>query len=403
MDLEQFILFNPVTGSPKEIPEGAGNYFIVLKDGHSLPDVGLPVVMAKYRGMDIVYTGVAGSSSGLRRRITWAHFGDNAGRSTLRLTLGVLMGFKPIPRDVSNPHNGHTRFLPEEEKRLTDWMKDNLQVYYFPNDDYEAVEEELIASLNPPLNLMKNYNPVNSELRSHISYLRSQVEYIEPRRTSRKIDVLQDMLSAPESLLDDPEGKFLNLAKYLMNTFQIKKGDKLYWMTDIEFYIYTDSHRDIITYPRNCEAGRWFFHASGVDISFKSKVELKEHPKKHQLMPYLTKDAVFGGILIRGIVRDFDGAPIDGPMKVCDELFDQFNAFYPPADFPLIVPAKESRNAQVIPDKDGRVGLKDNAIEKVKSIRYNYSGIDGMHFKEGDLEEGYRKFLKAMYRFKAVL
>ena len=247
MDLEQFILFNPVTASPKEIPEGAGNYFVVLKDGHSLPDVGLPVVMDKFHGMDIVYTGVAGASSGLRRRITWAHFGDNAGRSTLRLTLGVLMGFKPIPRDVSNPHNGHTRFRPEEEKRLTDWMKDNLLVYFFPKDDYEAVEEELIASLNPPLNLMKNYNPVNSELRSHISYLRSQVEYFEPRRTRREIDVLQDMLSAPESLLDDPEGKFLNLAKYLMNTFQIKKGDNRYWMTDIEFYIYTDSHRDIIT------------------------------------------------------------------------------------------------------------------------------------------------------------
>lgn len=40
MDLEKFILFNPVTGSPKDIPEGAGNYFVVLKEGHSLPDVG---------------------------------------------------------------------------------------------------------------------------------------------------------------------------------------------------------------------------------------------------------------------------------------------------------------------------------------------------------------------------
>ena len=195
MDLEKFILFNPVTGSPKEIPEGAGNYFVVLKEGHSLPDVGLPVVMAKFRWMDIVYTGVAGPSSGLRRRITWAHFGDNAGRSTLRLTLGVLMGFKPIPRDVSNPHNGHTRFLPEEEKRLTDWMKDNLLVYFFPNDDYEAVEEELIASLNPPLNLMKNHNPVNSELRSHISYLRSLVQYDSPATSLTQAEL---QLSAPD-------------------------------------------------------------------------------------------------------------------------------------------------------------------------------------------------------------
>ena len=47
MDLEQFILFNPVTGSPKEIPEGAGNYFVGRQEGHAWPDVGLPAGMAK--------------------------------------------------------------------------------------------------------------------------------------------------------------------------------------------------------------------------------------------------------------------------------------------------------------------------------------------------------------------
>jgi len=94
-----------------------------------LPDVGHPVQMAKFRGMDILYTGVAGPSSGLRRRITWAHFGNNAGRSTLRLSLGVLLGFTPIPRDAGKPFNGHVRFCPDEETRLTTWMKDNLLVF----------------------------------------------------------------------------------------------------------------------------------------------------------------------------------------------------------------------------------------------------------------------------------
>ena len=404
MDFDAFILYDPVSGSPKEIPIGAGNYFVVLKEGCSLPDVGIPVKMAKFRGMDIIYTGVAGASSGLRKRITWAHFGDNAGRSTLRLSLGVLMGFKPIPRDASNPNNGHTRFVPDEEDRLTDWMKGKLLVYFFPNDDCEAMEEELIATLNPPLNLMKNYNPVNRELRTQISYLRSQVQFSEPEQTYSRKKKLLSLLSAPECLVNAPEREFEELARSLMNDFQIKKGDKRYWMTDIEFYVYTDSHRDIITYPRNCEAGRWFFHPSGVDITFKSKVDLKEHPKKHQLMPFLTKDAVFGGILIRGIIPASEGASsIDGPMKVCDELFDQFDAFAMPDDFPRIVAAKESRGVQATPDKKGRYGLKDNAIEKVKSIRYNYSGIDENHFKEGDLEAGYNDYVKAEYHFKAVL
>lgn len=218
------------------------------------------------------------------------------------------------------------------------------------------------------------------------------------------IDELRSKLAAPCDLLVDPVNKFKELAFALLNDFQIQKGDNRYWMTEIEFYIYTDSHRDIITYPRNCEAGMWFFHASGVDISFKSKVDLKEHPKKHQMMPFLTKDAEFGGILIRGIVME--GNPSinpDGPFKVCDELFDQFNAFDLPDVFPIIVSAKESRGVQAIPDEDGRYGLKDNAVEKVKSIRYNYSGFDENHFKDGDLEAEYSKYLKAKYRFKAVL
>ena len=173
MDLDRFILYNPVTGSPQEIPTGAGNYIVVFREGCGLPDVRLSVQMAKFCGMDILYTGVAGPSSGLRRRITWAHFGNNAGRSTLRLSLGVLMGFMPIPRDSKNPGNGHVRFCPDEETRLTTWMKDNLLVYYFPNDSYEKAEDELIATLNPPLNLSKNANPVNSEIRALISQRRS--------------------------------------------------------------------------------------------------------------------------------------------------------------------------------------------------------------------------------------
>ena len=150
MDLNSFILYDPTSSNPLHIPTGAGNYIVIFRVGRGLPDTGLPVQMAKFRGMDILYTGVAGPSSGLRRRIIWGHFGNNAGRSTLRLSLGVLFGFTPIPRDAGKPFNGHTRFCPDEEARLTAWMKDNLLVYYFPNDDYEEMENELIATLNPP-------------------------------------------------------------------------------------------------------------------------------------------------------------------------------------------------------------------------------------------------------------
>ena len=173
MTLNDFISFDPSRDRPQEIPTGAGNYIVLLRDGRSLPDTGFPVQMARFQGKDVIYTGVAGPSSGLRRRITWAHLGNNAGRSTLRLSIGVLLGFKPIPRDAKKPWNGHVRFCAEDEASLTEWMKENLLFYFFPNDGYEALENELIATLNPPLNLSKNFNPVNCEIRAHVSELRS--------------------------------------------------------------------------------------------------------------------------------------------------------------------------------------------------------------------------------------
>lgn len=59
-------------------------------------------------------------------------------------------------------------------------------------------------------------------------------------------------------------------------------------MTDIEFYLYTSSHKDIITYPRNSEAGQCFFHSSGVDISFESNVDTKvmKRTQKKKSMPH---------------------------------------------------------------------------------------------------------------------
>ena len=217
------------------------------------------------------------------------------------------------------------------------------------------------------------------------------------------IKELEDKLSDPKTLISTRDKEFANLAKSLMRNFQIKKGNnQLYWITDIEYYIYTDSHRDIITYPRNCEAGRWFFHASGVDISFKSKVSIEQHPKSKKRMPYLDKTAVFGGILIRGII-DSDGAlPISGPMKVCDALFDQFNAFDAPDNFPQIEEATIPRNVQVACDEEGRYGLNREPEKKVKSILYNYSGIDESYITRPELITKYGEYLDARYRYRVV-
>lgn len=118
------------------------------------------------------------------------------------------------------------------------------------------------------------------------------------------------------------DGKFLNAdnlndcAKRLMCEYSIVKGDSYYQIGEIEFYYYSPNHKDIITYPRHCFQGLWFFHSSGVDLTIQSS-ESGMNPS-------------FGGILIRSIIKyDKEGnfmKAICGPQKSVYELFDYLNA-----------------------------------------------------------------------------
>ena len=136
---------------------------------------------------------------------------------------------------------------------------------------------------------------------------------------------------------------FDELANMLMNHFIIAKGDDKYEFVEIEFYLFTPEHQDVITYPRKIvesknpysgkkeeklmpmEAGQWFFHQSGVDITFKCD------------------ETRFGGILVRGIRRTSDSKIITGPLKCVYHLWDEFNAFTPSLqEYPIIIPTDTS-------------------------------------------------------------
>ena len=120
-----------------------------------------------------------------------------------------------------------------------------------------------------------------------------------------------------------------------MNLCSIHKGDKEYEIVDIEFYMYNSQHPDVITYPRVMEMGRWFFHSSGVDLTFQS-----------------TPDR-FGGILIRGIRNvddDNDNNQILGPQRCVNALWDNFNAFDNRYDteYPIISSVANPRSEEIM-------------------------------------------------------
>ena len=171
MELNGFISFNPLSDSGNDIPKSPGNYLVTIRDIKALPTLGHKVITRQFCGQEIIYTGIA--QKDLHHRIWKSHLGGHAGKSTLRLTLGCLLGYTLIPRDKSNPNNGKVRFNADDERALRNWMIENLVFHFLPNDTPKEMESELIEFYNPPLNLSENENPINREFRAELSYLRS--------------------------------------------------------------------------------------------------------------------------------------------------------------------------------------------------------------------------------------
>ena len=175
---------------------------------------------------------------------------------------------------------------------------------------------------------------------------------------------LKELLTK-ESLLENGvnglEKKFDEIAEILLTKTKIVKGTREYYITDIEFYLYCDRHEDIITYPRNCEAGDWFFHDSGVDISFGSNLSFEDDKA------ILKNNSFFGGILLRGIkpVGGYSSSKnlTDAPKNIVDELFDKFSAFEESEHFLV--------NFPLLKEESGH-DLKDQKLNDIATRTYRH-------------------------------
>ncbi|MBQ9237598.1 MAG: hypothetical protein IJ183_06810 [Prevotella sp.] len=176
--IETYKLFDP-TNLAKGMPdEESGNYIFLLR-----PDVELPNDMIaeqptfttlKYNGKEyrVLYTGITKDS--LYKRVYKIHLtGNNAGKSTLRKSLGCLWGYTFVKRD-KKPDSTKTKFSETDEVSITEWMSKNLLVLYVANKNFGQEEQELIDTFNPPLNLDKNDNVINMEYRQRLKMLRAR-------------------------------------------------------------------------------------------------------------------------------------------------------------------------------------------------------------------------------------
>ncbi len=192
-----------------------------------------------------------------------------------------------------------------------------------------------------------------------------------------KHTLLEKLQSCPETP-DDLNKYFSETADFLMNNYVISKGGMEYEIVEIEFYLFTPLHPDVITYPRDCVAGQWFFHQSGVDLTF------------------ATTDKQFGGILIRGL-RETKGErkQVFGPQNCVDLLWDKFNAFEASATkIPIIIPSNGCISSfhvesfpRWIPVKKDKVKASAKIAEWIKRVE----------------EKGYNEFNKDPEKISALM
>jgi len=198
---------------------------------------------------------------------------------------------------------------------------------------------------------------------------------------------------------------FDEVAEMLLNEYVIRKGEELYRMTNVEFYFFNQHHPDVITYPRTCEAGMWFFHSSGVDLTFASDCKSAPGAKP----TFCAEGAFYGGILIRGIRNVRTGEDLKGPYLSCDRLFDKFDAMSgSPADFPhlervvlsneKLLPKKERHNVSLADKKE-----EDDARRKKASSILSRFGVTKKSPDYGTIHtkcvEDYKAFESEPYQY----
>lgn len=197
--------FDPLDGIETNIPDESGNYIICLKSGSRLPIGIISPKFSSFIGLKVIYTGIASKS--LRNRDFRQHFkGNNAGLSTLRKSLGVLFDYKLIPRD-KEPLNGKTKFENIEERKLSEWMKHNLLMFYLPRTNFAEIEIALINHFNPPLNLKDNHNTINADYRKWLSKKRNAPINLKQQSKLTRHEKVNSQLNFRKSKVVKKNGK----------------------------------------------------------------------------------------------------------------------------------------------------------------------------------------------------
>jgi hypothetical protein len=150
-----------VLARPSPVPSRPGVY------GWFFSELPWPIDTAQCVTLDgctLLYGGIApkappangrpASQQSLRQRIRY-HYTGNAAGSTLRLTLGCLLAER-LGIQLRRVGSGRRLTFAAGEAKLSAWMAANAYVTWVETEGPWLAEQQLIASVNLPLNLDQN-------------------------------------------------------------------------------------------------------------------------------------------------------------------------------------------------------------------------------------------------------
>jgi hypothetical protein len=150
---------------PSPVPDRPGVYGWYFR---TIPDAVDASRCNEINGLRLLYVGIAprraiGSRASLRSRLR-SHYRGNAEGSTLRLTIGCLLGL-----ELRRVGSGTVMTFGPAEVDLSNWMADNAFVTWVEDSKPWLLESTLISGLDLPLNLDQNtqhsFHPSLSQLR----------------------------------------------------------------------------------------------------------------------------------------------------------------------------------------------------------------------------------------------
>jgi hypothetical protein len=162
-----------VLARPSPVPSKPGVYAWYFRD----TPPGVPLLGCHRMGdLTLLYIGIspskppangkAPSTQSLYNRVRY-HFSGNAAGSTLRLTLGCLLGKKLNIHLTRVGSGGRYTFTNPGEIKLDDWMEQNAFVCWMEHDQPWSIEHDLLKIISAPLNLDGNsHHPFSEKLRS---------------------------------------------------------------------------------------------------------------------------------------------------------------------------------------------------------------------------------------------